>query len=352
MQPTQKTTSKQRYNHLTQGDRDRIQALLDACVKPAEIARILGREKSTVGREIQRNKRSRGDIPAVNTSQYQASAADQKAYVRRLYATYQGKKIQECAELREYIIRGLKKHWNPDEIAGAMKETGQPFYASKSTIYEWLYSEWGQAYTVHLASKQYKPKQRHPTPARHMIPNRASITSRPAAATDRSEYGHYEGDGIVSAKRTGSTAALAVTVERMSRFIAARKVANLRPVVFNDALKSIQARVVPMLSLTLDNGIENRQHAKLGIPTFFCDPYSSWQKGGVENANRMIRRYLPKGTDMATVSPQRLRSIIARINNKPRKILGYKSALQVMCEQGLLRKNGLSVNNAKVALGG
>lgn len=93
-----------------------------------------------------------------------------------------------------------------------------------------------------------------------------------------------------------------------------------------------------MRSLTLDNGIENRWHAKLGIPVYFCDPYSSWQKGGVENANRMIRRYLPKGTDMATVTPQRLASIIAILNNKPRKILGYKSALQVMRENGLLRE--------------
>ena len=297
-------------------------------------------------------KRKRGDTPVANNQAYEATLAGNKAYVRRLYADYQGKKIQEDPELREYVIRGLKKHWNPDEIAGAMKETGQPFYASKNTIYEWLYSEWGQAYCVHLASKQYKPKRHHPKTERHMIPDRVSITERPAAATDRAEYGHYEGDAIVSAKRTRSTASLAVTVERKARFIAARKVPNLRPVVFNRALVSIQCRVLPMKSLTLDNGIENRHHTKLKVSTFFCDPYSSWQKGGVENVNRMIRWYLPKGTDLSTVTPQRLARIIATINNKPRKILGYKSALQVMEEQGLLRKNGPSINNAKVALGG
>lgn len=233
MQPPQNTPSKERYHHLSQTDRDRIQALLDQGVNEAEIGRIIGRDKATIGREITRNKRSRGNIPVTNLRQYQATDADHKAYVRRHYASYQGKKIQESNALRVYIIRKLKKHWNPDEIAGAMKRENQPFYASKTTIYEWLYSEWGQGYCQYLDSRQHKPKKRRPKTERHMIPDRVSITQRPQAATNREEYGHYEGDGIVSGKRTGSTAALAVTVERTARFIAARNVANLRPAVFN-----------------------------------------------------------------------------------------------------------------------
>jgi IS30 family transposase len=352
MQTPQKTLVTKGYKHLTQGERDRIQALLDVHVKPAEIARILGREKSTVGREITRNKRVRGDIPVVNPQQYQASAADHKAYVRRLYAHYQGQKIQEHDELREYIIQGLRQHHNPDEISGAMKLEHRPFYASKNTIYEWLYSEWGQPYCEHLYSSRYQAKPRKPPVEKHMIPDRVSISERPLGATNRTEYGHWEGDTVVSGKKTGSTTALVVVVERKSRFMAVRKVPNLSPVSFNGAIRSIQRSVAPMLSLSLDNGIENRYHAKLTVPTYFCDSYASWQKGGVENGNKMIRRYLPKGMDLGTVSPQRLARIVARINNKPRKILGYKSALQVMSEQGLLRKNGTSINNAKVALGG
>jgi IS30 family transposase len=338
MQTPEKTPSKQGYNHLIQSERDRIQALLNAHIKPAEIARILNRDKATIGREIRRNKRIRGDIPVANPEQYEATSADHKAYVRRLYANYQGKKIQEHDELREYVIRGLKKHWNPDEISGAMKQEKQPFYASKTTVYEWLYSEWGQPYCQYLDSRQYKPKPRKPKAQRHMIPDRVGITQRPQAATDRSEYGHHEGDTVVSGKKTGSTAALAVDVERKARFISARKLANLKPKTFNKGMRSIQKKLVSVKSRTYDNGIENREHAKLGVDSYFCDPYSSWQKGGVENANRMIRRYLPKGMDLATVSPQKLASIIAILNNKPRKILGYKSALQVMTENGLLRQ--------------
>ena len=338
MQTPQDTLVTKGYKHLTQSDRDRIQALLDSQVKPAEIARILNREKSTIGREIRRNKRIRGDIPVANPEQYEATTADHRAYTRRLYAKYQGKKIQENNELRAYVIQGLKKHWNPDEIAGAMKQEREPFYASKTTIYEWLYSEWGQPYCQYLDSRQHKPKPRKPQVKKHMIPDRVSITQRPQAATDRTEYGHHEGDTMVSGKRTGSTAALVVDVERKARFISARKLANLKPKTFNKGMRSIQRKLILVKSRTYDNGIENREHSKLGVDSYFCDPYSSWQKGGVENANRMIRHYLPKGMDLATVSPQKLARIVAILNNKPRKILGYKSALQVMSENGLLRQ--------------
>jgi IS30 family transposase len=352
METAQMPTTKKQYKHLAQPDRDRIQALLDAGERPAEIARILDREKSTVGREIARNKRVRGDIPVANTAQYQASAADEKAYVRRLYATYRGKKIQGHNELREYVIRRLKQHWNPDEIAGNMKREKQPFYASKTTIYEWLYSEWGQPYCQYLNSRQYKPKLRKSKVKKHMIPDRVGIEQRPQAATDRTEYGHHEGDTVVSGKRTGSTAALAVDVERKARFISARKLANLKPKTFNTGMRSIQKKLMAVKSRTYDNGIENREYDKLGVDSYFCDPYSSWQKGGVENANRMIRHYLPKGMDLATVSPQKLASIIAILNNKPRKILGYKSALQVMRENGLLRQTATTFKKGKVALRG
>jgi IS30 family transposase len=352
MQPPENTSCRKKYSQLSQRDRDRIEALLDQSVDEAEIGRIIGRHSSTIGREIARNKRSRGDIPVANAQQYQASAADHKAYVRRQYATYQGKKIQEDDALRRYIIRGLEKHQNPDEISGAMKRERQPFYASKNTIYEWLYSEWGQPYCEHLYSSRYHPKPRKTKTEKHMIPDRVSITERPSGAADRSEYGHWEGDTVVSGKKTGSTTALVVVVERKSRFLAVRKVPNLSPANFNQAVRSIQRNVAGMHSLSLDNGIENRWHGRLSVPAYFCDPYSSWQKGSVENGNKMLRRYLPKGMDLSTVSPQKLASIVTRINNKPRKILGYKSALQVMIEQGLLQKNGLSIKNAKVALGG
>jgi IS30 family transposase len=352
MQTPEKTLVTKGYKHLSQNDRDRIQDMLDHDVDEAEIGRIIGRHKSTIGREVLRNKRSRGDIPVTNVQQYQATSADHKAYVRRHYASFEGKKIQENDGLRKYIIRGLKKHWNPDEIAGEMKVAKLPFYASKTTIYEWLYSEWGQPYCQYLDSRQSKPKKRKPKAERHMIPNRVSIAERSQAGTDRAEFGHHEADTVVSGKRTGSLAALAVDVERKARFISARKMNNLKPKTFNKAMRSIKKQLVCVKSRAYDNGQENRLYADLGVLSYFCDPYSSWQKGGVENANRMIRHYLPKGTDLATVSPQRLGRIISIINNKPRKILGYKSALQVMSENGLLRQTATTFKKGEVALRG
>lgn len=331
------------YQHLTKVERQELEILLSKGYSQREIARTLGRSHTSIGREIKRghygsDKRTAAD----KRGSYEALTADHKAYVRRLYAKYQGKKIHEDEELEAYVIRGLKKHWNPDEISGAMKRDQTTFYASKTAIYEWLYSEWGQTYTPYLYSKRHKPKQRTPKTERVMIPNRVSISKRPLGATNRSRYGHWEGDTVVSGKKTGSTTALVVTMERKSRFMAARKIPNLRPVSFNAAIGDIQGTLTRMHSLSLDNGIENRYHAKLPVLAFFCDPYSSWQKGGVENANKMIRRYLPKGMDLDQVTPQRLAAIVATINNKPRKILGYKSALQIMEEEGLLRQTARS----------
>lgn len=317
---------------LTNAERSEIGILLSKNYSHRSIALVLGRSPNTVSDEIRRNS-VRG--------QYVVESAKRKSYYARKYAKYQGKKIEEHRELREYVIAGLKAHWNPDEISGSMKETSQSFYASKTAIYEWLYSEWGQAYCEYLYTKRPRPRKRKPKAKRPMIPDRVSITERPLGATNRSCYGHWEGDTVVSGKKTGSTAALVVTAERKTRLVAARKILNLKPESFNEAVRDVQTGVAKMYSLSLDNGIENRWHARLTVPAYFCNPYSSWQKGGVENANKMIRRYLPKGMDLAEVTPADLEDIIAVINNKPRKILGYKSALAVAREKGVLRESVL-----------
>lgn len=270
MENTAKSGVVKTYTHLTQKERDRIQSLLDSKVCEAEIGRIIGRDKATIGREVKRNKRKRGEIPVTNQEQYQATAADHKAYVRRKYAKYEGKSIQENNELREYVIRGLKKHWNPDEISGSMRQTKQPFYASKTTIYNWLYSEWGQRYCKYLYSKRSRPKPRKPKTKRVMIPDRVSIDERPAEATNRAVYGHHEGDTMVSGKKTGSKAAFAVDVERKARFISARTIPNMQPQTFNSAMLNIQVRLTSIVSRTYDNGIENKDHAAMGINSYFC----------------------------------------------------------------------------------
>lgn len=329
---------------LTGAERCEVDILHGRGYSARSIAKALGRSPNTIAAELKRNSYQDG--------RYVAARAKQKAYVRRKYAKYQGKKIQEEDVLRSFIILKLSKQWNPDEIAGFMKRHRSCLwlcqeadctygrYASKTAIYEWLHSEWGQQYCPLLYSKRYRRKPRRQNKTnRVMIPDRVSITERPMAALDRIELGHCEYDSIVSSKRSGSTAALAVLVERSSRLVRAQLVPTLQPAPYAETIAQL-ASDLQTRSLTTDNGIENRRHElvtkKTGALVFFTHPYSSWQKGGVENANRMLRHYFPKGTDFATVNQTDVVYALWCINNKPRKILGYKSSLQVALEKGLI----------------
>ncbi len=166
-----------------------------------------------------------------------------------------------------------------------------------------------------------------------MIPDGVSIDLRPIGALNRSRYGHWEKDAVCSGKN--GSGAIAVMQERKSRYVAAEKVSGFSPKGHNEAIMRMR-KDKKILSLTCDNGIENKWHQRLKIPSYFCDPYSSWQKGGVENANKMIRRYIPKKTNLAKISQEFLNEIISKINNKPRKILGYSSALEVARAGGVL----------------
>jgi transposase, IS30 family len=327
---------------LTDAERSEIQILHDKDYSARAIASVLGRSPNTVATELKRNScGTDARTPAADQGRYSAVRAKQKAYVRRKYAKYQGKKIQENDELRSFIILKLSEHWNPDEIAGYLRDNpGLGLYASKTAIYEWLRSAWEQQYCDLLYCKQYsrKPRKKN-TSNRVMIPDRTSVTERPVAALDRVEFGHGEYDSVVSSKRSGSTAALAVFTERSSRLVRAMLVPNLKPAPYAVVVTTL-AHGLRMRTMTTDNGIENKQHTLIteltGVPVFFTDPYSSWQKGGVENANKMLRRYFPKGTDFATVTQTDVEYALTRINNKPRKILGYKSSLQVAKEKGLI----------------
>lgn len=151
------------------------------------------------------------------------------------------------------------------------------------------------------------------------------------------EYGHFEGDTLVSGKKTGSKASLTILCERKAKYTDFEKIPNLKPLTNNQALTTMMAKLSKIHSLTLDNGLENQWHERLGIPTFFCDPYSSWQKARIENTNKLIRWFIPKGTDINNYSKEYLEWVKHILNNKPRKSLGYKTPLEVMLENNLLK---------------
>jgi len=343
--------TKKKYKQLNQFERDRIEALLQSGHKQKEIAAILNRSEGTISREIKRNRLKRNG-PKNKKGTYKANQANQKATNRKQFAKYQGKKITEDEALQKYIIKGLKGYQNPDEISGRMKKEKQPFYASKTAIYEWIYSVWGQRYGQYLPSQKHKKRKRKSVKTKKsLIPNRIGIEERPEYVNSRSRYGHREGDTIVSGKKTGSKEALVVVQERKAKYVKIGKIKSLKPKLFNQKIKKT-ANDAKINSLTLDNGIENRFHEQLGIPVYFCDSYSSWQKGGVENINKMIRRFIPKGSDISLYSEKYVKMVEDILNNKPRKSLGYKTPLEVMRENNLIADENKKTEMQKIALRG
>ena len=312
-------------------DRLEIKILIDRGYSLRAIARSMGRGHNTVSYEVNIN----GGVDG-----YDPHNADIYARTRKKDTRREWSKIEHNEEMKTYIIEGLKKHWNPDEVSGRMKLEKKPWYASKTAIYEWLWSVYGQQYCVHLYSKRYHKKKWEKKTERVMIPNRVGIDKRPEIVNNRTEAGNWERDTIVS--RRGCSGGISTGSERVSRLIDATKVKSMSTFEHMEAIQKQQERYLT-LSETFDNGIEAKAHETLGIPTYFCEPYSSWQKGSIENANKMIRYFFPKGTNFRTVSQNKVDEAVLFINNKPRKILGYKTALEVARECGIIKNINRSV---------
>lgn len=319
-------------HHFTSSERIEISILKKKKYSNRAIAQELGCSHTSIGRELKRNSMKKG---------YVARSAKLKARVRRKQSKYQGMRIQDRPELKTYVTKYLKQHWTPEEIAGRLKEIDTHFpYVSAKGIYKWLYSAWGQQYCPFLPKQRYQPKKRKEKKTkREMIPNRIGIEKRPEEANSRSEYGHYETDTAVSGRKTGSKAALTLLHERKARFTRLKKIPNLTPKT-NAAALTKMGKTVFRKTITHDNGIENKNHedvAKaLSITTFFCNPYSSWEKGSIENTIGRIRRFIPKGADISTYSDEDIAAIEHWLNHTPRKCLGYKTPYEVMLENNLL----------------
>lgn len=318
---------------LKRAERLEISILLKKDYSFREIGQALGRSPNTIAYEARNNS---------TNGEYDPIKANAKARLRKRMSKFQWKKIEENKELKKYLIVCLEKHWNPDEISGRMRKEKQPFYASKTAIYEWLRSNRGQYYCQYLYSKRWKRKKREKNKtARVMIPERVSIDKRFRGADNRTRYGHWEKDAIVS--RKGDWGSLAVAQERKSRLIVAKKTKTMSPVEHAEATKTMLSGLM-VKSVSFDNGIENKNHRELSWPSFFCDAYASWQKGGVENGNKMIRRYIPKRTALSEISQDGLDRIVSIINSKPRKILGYRTALEVARQGGVSLENNCRVS--------
>jgi len=326
---------QKQYSQIKKAERLEIAILLKKQYSLREIAKVLKRDHGTLSREIKRN---------LVRGIYDPLKANHKAYVRRKYAKYQGEKIASNNLLRTYVEERLKMFWSPEVISGRMKLEQHPFYVNKNTIYEWLYGSYGQALCPYLYSQRYVPRKRHKKRTKKsLIPNRIGIEQRPGIVSLNKEYGHYEGDTMVSGKKTASKTALSVIYERKAKYVNARKISNLKPSANRHAILEMK-QWLRMLTMTLDNGVENREHEGFGVSTFFCDSYSAWQKGGIENVNKLIRRFIPKSSDIGQYSNEYIKMVIDILNNTPRKSLNYKMPQEVMIENNQFKQLNQYVN--------
>lgn len=318
------------YSQLTKEDRHLIASLKRRNLTHIEIAVEVGCSDKTIRRELKRG--------VAAGREYNAADAHQKRLARRKRSKYLGMKIDSNPELELFIVTALKQKQRPEAIAGriSLLQPELPRITGK-TIYSWLYAPQGQQYVHLLPSMRHKPKRRNALKAkRKIIPDRLPLTARPAGATNRTRYGHTASDTMVSGKKTGSKVAIAGTIERKLRYVKLTKLPNLKSATMNKGLRrNFHGMGIAIYTDTKDNGIENRGHKEiestLGVRSYFCDPYSSWQKGEIEKVFQMVRAEgVPKGMDLSLISSRRLKNIQDTINNRWRKSIGYYSAAELM----------------------
>lgn len=309
------------YTHLAEKERYQIHALMKAGHRQKDIASIIGRSRSTVSREVRRNRGRRG---------------------------YRPKQAQELAELRSRTSRTrpriterqwqavaalLRQDWSPAQIAARAAQEGT-LAISHETIYQFIYVDkrcGGELWQHLRCQKPYRKRYGAGRERRGRIPGRVGIEHRPPAVERRDHIGHWEADTVHGRRRLGAVLSL---VERCSRLTRLGKLPKATArAVHATARRRLQTLAYAVDSVTSDNGKEFAAHDKISADLdadfYFADPYASWQRGTNENTNGLIRQYLPKSRDLTTLTGPELRRIENRLNHRPRKCLDYLTPYEV-----------------------
>lgn len=316
------TTKK--YGHITKTERLELAVLLRRGYGLREIARVLTRSPSSISAELKNNK-----VRGV----YDPKKAHHKAHVRRKYSKYQGMKVVKNIDLRNYVEEHLKESWSPEEISGRITKVDTHLtYTSFRAIYKFVYSVYGRQLEPHLRY-QGRGKTKKPHRSATKLQERTFIDQRPEIVDNRQRFGDWEGDFVVSGRN--GQGVLLVLHERKARYILIKKI--LQPKI--ETVHQMVGRMTEghvLNTLTLDNDMVFRRHEELSrlleTAIYFCHPYHSWEKGGIENTNKLIRQYLPKGSDISAYSDEYIQMIQDKLNHRPRKCLGYRTPLEVMRE--------------------
>jgi IS30 family transposase len=319
-----------KYSHLSKTERQEIQELKDKGYGVRAIARMLGRSPTAVGNELNRNKVS---------GAYVADKAHAKAQATRRAAKFQGKKIVANKELCSFIEQSLLNWQSPEGIAGRLKaglEPGLP-YVSRPTIERYIASVHGRRIEHELkllkAGRKRRGRKKRPYTAT-AGDEKVYIDERPDVIKNRERVGDLEVDFIVSGK-TGTGYCLTAADRKLRTGF----IRLALPVTVGNALEALQdikQQFPELTSITTDNDILWRYHKKLeqllGVPFYFCHPYSSWEKGSVENFNGQVRRYIKKGSDISQYGEVYLRQTEDKLNDRYMAVLGYRTPKEALEE--------------------
>lgn len=305
------------YTQLTREQRYQIYALKKAHHSQTEMAAIIGVHKSTISRELTRNGGQRG---------YRPKQAQELALARKPLA--HRPRIQPVTWASVETL--LRQQWSPEQISGRLK-LEQNVCVSHERIYQHIYSDkraGGQLH-LHLRSQKKRRKRYGQRDRRGQLPNRRLIDERPAVVDSRERLGDWEADTIIGQNHRG---AIVSVVERKS------KLTRLGLVKRNtaDAVRQeLTAQLAPLTvkTITSDNGREFAHHQRIAqhlkAAFYFAHPYASWERGVNENTNGLVRQYFPKKSDFSKITDRQIKKVVERLNNRPRKTLGYKTPNEV-----------------------
>lgn len=347
-------TKRKKYVHLSERDRYRLEVLLRGKKRVDEIAKIMGRDRSTIYREIKRGTVVRIIDDFREGGVYRANVA-QADYERKGRNKERTLKIGNDKELESYIrIKIVEDKYSPDAVIGEIKKKGLKFRCmiSTKTLYNYIAAGYLTGISNESLWEKRKKRRRYKKVSRVSIKNRdcRSIEERPKKIEERLEYGHWEGDTVRGPR--GSKTVLFTLSERKSKEEIIFKLDDATQEGIQEALDGLEGRykdkfAVKFKSITFDNGSEFlgwkslelsvMKSGKRRTTIYFAHSYSSWERGTNENQNRMIRRFIPKGKDIAEYTRDEIQEIQDWMNNYPRKILGYKTAKEVAQES--LRSN-------------
>ena len=325
------------YRHLNDHDRDVIAQLRSSGFSASAIARELGRDKSTISRELVRNRVRSGSRRFVRFH-YFSSAASKIAKQRRTDAKACLPRLLDHQRLLNYVKRGLKRRWSPEQISGRIRldhPNDSGMNVSHQTIYQWLRDDkkcGGNWYQLLRQGNRKRRKKYGSSLRRYRIQNRVSIESRPQVANRRQRLGDWEGDTVEGKNHQGR---LLTLVDRKSRFTLSLK---LKSKYSREVIGAVERALKPLarekrMTLTLDNGTEftyfQQIEARLKTKVYFAHPYSSWERGTNENTNGLLRQYFPKLTNFKEISHQQLAAAVKQLNNRPRKCLNWRTPKEV-----------------------